>query len=353
MDKLLSIIVPTYNMERYLDRCLSSLILHDLSLMSKFEVLVINDGSTDRSSEIAHKYEKKYPNTFIVVDKENGNYGSCINKGLKEAKGLYFRTLDADDFYNTAAFELFICALSSIQSDLIVSEYVMNYADRKLYRLIPSSIEDLKEYNAKKFDINSNDCRKIFDIHSMTYKTSLLKDLGLNLQERISYTDTEFCYFPFRFVESIVFCRNMVYEYSLDLPNQTVSVSSRIKSLNAMSLIAFRILDDFKTLSLTENSIVCDNCRIFSRSVVEYYYQTVLLYCKKNEVLNENLKSFDEKVKNCDIVLYKILDNVRFNNIKYIKLWRMFGIYNTNFIFALINNLYSIKDSLKCLFKRK
>lgn len=85
MQKLLTIVIPTYNMQDYLPRCLDSLVLYDGALMEQLEVLVINDGSKDNSSAIAHEYEAKFPNTFRVIDKENGNYGSCINRGLKEA----------------------------------------------------------------------------------------------------------------------------------------------------------------------------------------------------------------------------------------------------------------------------
>lgn len=73
-SKILSIIVPTYNVEAFLNKCLSSLVVGDkeLELMQSLEVLVINDGSKDRSSEIAHQYESRFPETFKVIDKENG-----------------------------------------------------------------------------------------------------------------------------------------------------------------------------------------------------------------------------------------------------------------------------------------
>ena len=102
MDKVLSIIVPTYNMERYLDKCLSSLCVTDHNLLNTLEVLVINDGSKDASSKIGHRYHDEYPYVFRVIDKENGNYGSCINRGLKEATGKYIKVLDADDYFDSS-----------------------------------------------------------------------------------------------------------------------------------------------------------------------------------------------------------------------------------------------------------
>ena len=107
MEKLLTLIVPTYNMEQYLERCLTSLII-DSDQMDLMQVLVINDGSKDRSSEIAHSFEDKYPHTYTVIDKENGNYGSCFNCGIELALGKFIRLLDADDWFNAEGLSEFI-----------------------------------------------------------------------------------------------------------------------------------------------------------------------------------------------------------------------------------------------------
>ena len=109
---VLTVVIPTYNMQGFLNRCLDSLIV-DSALMDSLEVPVINDGSKDNSSVIAHTYQDRFPYTFRVIDKENGNYGSCINRGLAEAKGKYIKVLDADDWFNTKEFEVFLKALKS------------------------------------------------------------------------------------------------------------------------------------------------------------------------------------------------------------------------------------------------
>ena len=117
MQKLLSIVVPTYNMEKYLPRCLDSLLLSE-DEMSKMEVLVINDGSRDSSLQIAQEYENLYPQTFRVIDKENGNYVSCVNRGLQEASGKYIKILDADDSFSNEVFDDFISYLKQEDVDL-------------------------------------------------------------------------------------------------------------------------------------------------------------------------------------------------------------------------------------------
>ena len=122
MDKILSIIIPTYNMEKYLRKCLESLVVSEENLKC-LEVLVVNDGSKDSSSLIAHEYETKYPQTFRVIDKENGNYGSCVNRGLKEAKGKYIKLLDSDDSFVNETFDEFVHFLMTEDADLFINDY--------------------------------------------------------------------------------------------------------------------------------------------------------------------------------------------------------------------------------------
>ena len=122
MSKILSIIIPTYNMEAYLHKCLNSLIVSNNELLKQLEVLVINDGSKDSSSAIAHEYELKYPQSFRVIDKENGNYGSCVNIGLKDASGKYVKILDSDDYFEKDSLSVFIKLLTNIDVDCIFSD---------------------------------------------------------------------------------------------------------------------------------------------------------------------------------------------------------------------------------------
>lgn len=126
MKKLLSIIIPSYNMEGYLDRCISSLLIKRID---DLDIIIINDGSKDRTSEIGHKYENLYPNSIRCIDKENGNYGSCINRGLSEVKGKYVKILDADDSFNTYEFERMIEAISNTDTDLVICDYDIVDAD--------------------------------------------------------------------------------------------------------------------------------------------------------------------------------------------------------------------------------
>ena len=126
MHKTLTLVIPSYNMEAYLPRCIDSLgidalkkvVLPDAgTLGDKLEVLVVNDGSTDKTSEIAHAFESRYSQIVRVIDKQNGHYGSCVNRGLAEATGTFIKILDADDTFETRAFHAYMHFLTEICGD--------------------------------------------------------------------------------------------------------------------------------------------------------------------------------------------------------------------------------------------
>ena len=101
---VLTVIVPAYDMERWLDACLAPLAPMEGERLPPYEVVVVNDGSRDRTSAIAHEWQRRHPNVFRVIDKPNGHYGSCINAALAEAAGTYVKVLDADDAFCRAMF---------------------------------------------------------------------------------------------------------------------------------------------------------------------------------------------------------------------------------------------------------
>ena len=97
--KLLTIAIPCYNSQDYMRKCVDSLLIGG----DDVEILIINDGSRDRTAEIANEYEKNYPGIIRAIHKENGGHGSAVNAGMREARGLYFKVVDSDDWVNEMA----------------------------------------------------------------------------------------------------------------------------------------------------------------------------------------------------------------------------------------------------------
>lgn len=237
-NKLLTIIVPTYNMETCLDKNLNSLVLSDKDLMRSLEVLVVNDGSTDNSSAIAHRYEDMYPETFHVIDKENGNYGSCINRGLKEANGRYIRIMDADDWYDTVNFELFLRKIEKVNVDKIATIYTEVRAAKKTSITQPYQSEVVMDM----IDVKSGN---YIPMHAITYRTQLLRDINYKQTEGISYTDYEWMFLPMPYVKTLYYVPLDIYQYFVGREGQTVDPAVIKKSYPLFFRIIRGVLDSF------------------------------------------------------------------------------------------------------------
>lgn len=314
MDKILSVVIPTYNMEEYLKGCLDSFILPVQSLMSSLEVLVVIDGATDKSSSIAHQYQDRYPETFRVIDKENGNYGSCINRGLKVATGKYIRILDADDSYNTENFARFLQILSSIDADLILSDYNLvdnngNILERRSFDLETMIITDIVKVLKPVSEL---------EMHAITYRRQILLDIDYHQTEGISYTDTEWAFIPLMAVNTVCYVNLQIYNYLVGRPGQTMDISVLRKSMPQMMTVYKRLMQIYNGshLDAHKNSILFDH-RI-DGFVERTYGQT--LY---NKVLDKDeLKRLDEMVKKYKPLLYEALGNLNDGYVWYVKQWR-------------------------------
>lgn len=223
MLKILSIIIPTYNMEKYLRKCLDSLVVSDEN-MKLLEVLVINDGSKDSSSQIAHEYESRFPNSFRIIDKENGNYGSCINRGLKEATGKYIKVLDADDSFNNDAFSTYLQTLTSIDVDLVLNDtFLVNEKD---------NVFETWTFNIQKGIFDFYNVKINPSMHCVTYRRENLIALNYKQTEGISYTDQQWVFTPLSIVKTSFYTNLPLYRYLVGREGQTVNPEIRKKNLN-------------------------------------------------------------------------------------------------------------------------
>lgn len=98
--KLLSIAIPCYNSAAYMRKCIDSL----LPGGEDVEIIIVNDGSSDNTMDIAEEYRERFPAIIKVVNKENGGHGSAVNVGIEQARGLYFKVVDSDDWVSQSAY---------------------------------------------------------------------------------------------------------------------------------------------------------------------------------------------------------------------------------------------------------
>ena len=346
-DKVLTVVVPTYNMEKYLRRCLDSLIVSD-EQMALLEVLVINDGSKDTSSQIAHEYQNRYPQTFRVIDKENGNYGSCVNRGLDEATGKYFRLLDADDQFDRKGLVKVLQVLATTEADMVVTPYIHTYEEgatkAKPFPKV-KGIEYGKTYKAEDFDFYDKNCEHLLCMHAITYRLSILKKVGLRHQTGISYTDTEYVYFPLMAVETILPTKITLYMYTKGREGQTVQQTGSKKQINDYYLVSKRIMDDFTRCKANKTDISLRRKQlIIMGRVVCSYYQVVLLYSKRNEQENLRMKELTTLIKSDFPELYHLVRNkVKTRKILYgFRIWERTGKYITDQPFKLVYDILTL-----------
>lgn len=345
MKKILTIVIPTYNMQDYLRRCLDSLIVPE-EQMKQLEVLVVNDGSKDNSSAIAHEYQNKYPGTFRVIDKENGNYGSCVNKGIDEAKGIYFRILDADDWFLSQGLVGLLKKISQNQdTDILVTNFTT--VDKINNCEINTSLPHFSYNKVYRLDeINLSLCRDVILMHTLTFKTSILKENNIRLQTGISYTDTEYVYFPLKYAQTIIFYDIVLYQYFLGREGQSVSNSVSSKNINNYNRVCDRILTDY--VSYIKTPSVSDyrqkNISIPLFNIVRAYFCNSLVYAKFDINSEKAMRNVLAVIQSNDIGLYKTILKAKTLKIPYVYLWVKFGIYTSAFPY---NQIYKLLKKFK------
>ena len=212
-------------MHDYLLRCLDSICIE--SVLGDVQVIVVDDGSTDDTSQIAHEYADRYPHYFQVIDKENGNYGSCMNVALPLAEGKYFRTLDADDWYDTEAYYQYVRALAHTDSDLITSPRID-------VRFVHDKVQS-------QFIVRDD----IFHVMNVCYRTHILYESGMQWSEGVYYTDHEFLFLPLPDVQNISCLDFPVYCYAIGREGQSVSWTNTMKNLGSRVVVTERLLNRY------------------------------------------------------------------------------------------------------------
>lgn len=246
--KILSVIIPTYNMEALLPRCLDSLVAAQ-GAEEALEAIVVNDGSKDNSLQVAQDYQKRYPKIVTVVDKPNGNYGSTINAALPIAKGKYVKVLDSDDWFDTEALDRFLGLLSQADADMFITHFTQ----------IGATIREVVKYNTmgrepyeygKVYDLDDvlkDGYIRFFLMHALTYRTELLRKMDYRQTEGISYTDTEWSCYPTFYAQTICFCNLNVYQYNLDREGQTMDPKVLARCANQLQRVTDNMVAYYDT----------------------------------------------------------------------------------------------------------
>ena len=323
MKKILTIIIPTYNMQDYLHKCLDSLIVEP-DLMERLEVLVVNDGSKDNSSVIGHEYEIKYPKTFRFIDKENGNYGSCVNVGLAEAQGKFIKILDADDWFDTNGLIDLINRLSQLTTDvdLVLTDYkIVNESGKELgicRQNIPQGVV---------FDFNNQNVT-YYSMHMVTYRVDFLRSIGYCQTEGIFYTDNEWSDCPLYSIRKCIYYPCLVYVYLKGRVDQSTDSPVVISKLWQIEIVIKSLIENRARFEKEKKTLADEHNLHSIMLLAATIYRAILVQKIPSEKDLTYLIELDFYLNNnCHEVwqrLERLVLKKRFP-IKYISYWRKKG----------------------------
>ncbi len=222
--KLLSIAVPCYNSSAYMRRCIDSL----LPGGEDVEIIIVNDGSTDNTADIAEEYRERFPGIVKVVNKENGGHGSAVNAGLAYAKGLYFKVVDSDDWVNQSAYIKILDTLKGLlldakTVDLFISNYVYEKEGERRKKVMKYHHALLQDQIFTWKDVRHFRVGQYILMHSVIYRTSLLRECGLKLPEHTFYVDNIFVFNPLPYVKTMYYLDVNFYRYFIGREDQSVN----------------------------------------------------------------------------------------------------------------------------------
>lgn len=239
--KYISFVVPCYNSEDYMEKCIDSLLIGK----DDVEIIIVDDGSTDKTGKIADKYQKKYPSIVKAIHQPNGGHGEGINTGLKHATGKYFKVVDSDDWVDKKAYKEILKKVKKIDADLIVMNYVYTYTDGRENQTINFS-NVFKNNEVIGWDqIGRFKATQYLSLHSMMYKKSVLDEAKIKLPKHVFYEDNLFIYLPLPYTKSIYYLDVDFYQYFIGRADQSVQEPQLIKRSSHQVLVTKEICNKY------------------------------------------------------------------------------------------------------------
>lgn len=231
--KLLSIAIPCYNSQDYMEHCIESL----LPGGEDVEILIVDDGSKDRTAEIADSYAEKYPTIVKAIHQENGGHGEAVNTGIRNATGLYFKVVDSDDWVDQEAYAKILKTLRELSGgsevlDMLISNFVYEKEGAK-HKKVMKYTGMLPENRIFGWDDAKHFIKgRYILMHSVIYRTQLLRECGLELPKHTFYVDNIFVYVPLPYVKNMYYLDVDFYRYYIGREDQSVNEKVMIKRID-------------------------------------------------------------------------------------------------------------------------
>ena len=231
--KLLTVAIPCYNSQDYMEKCIDSLLIGGEDV----EIIIVDDGSKDMTPEIADSYAKKHPEIVRAIHQENGGHGEAVNTGIRNAQGNFFKVVDSDDWVDAEAYQKILATLRELvgngsQLDMLISNFVYEKEGAKHKKVMKYTTAIPKEKLFTWKDVRHFSKGQYILMHSVIYRTQLLRDCGLELPKHTFYVDNLFSYQPLPLVEHIYYMDVDLYHYYLGREDQSVNEKFLMKRID-------------------------------------------------------------------------------------------------------------------------
>lgn len=299
--KLLTFAIPCYNSQDYMAKCIESI----LPGGEDVEILIVDDGSKDRTAEIADEYAAKYPMIVRAIHQENGGHGEAVNAGIREASGLYFKVVDSDDWVDAEAYQQILDKLRELAGgknslDMLLANYVYEKQGAKHKKVMRQTgfpkdtiftWSDVKHFYKGHYIL----------MHSVIYRTKLLRECGLELPKHTFYVDNIYVYKPLPYVRSMYYMDVDFYRYYIGRDDQSVNESvmiSRIDQQIKVNKIMIEDVDLWKVVNV--------KCRKYMFNYLEIItvVSTVMLLRSGTKENLEKKRALWKYIKEKDIRLF-------------------------------------------------
>lgn len=300
--KYISFAIPCYNSAAYMERAVESI----LKGGEDVEIIIVNDGSKDATSEIAHRYEEQYPGIIKAVDKENGGHGDAVNFGLANASGKYFKVVDSDDWVDEEALKKILKVLKDFEADeqqvdMLISNYVyekegMTHKKVIEYKnVLPENQifgwDDIKRFHLGQYIL----------MHSVIYRTDFLKLCQLELPKHTFYVDNIYVYKPLPYVRTMYYMDVDFYRYFIGRDDQSVNEKVMISRIDQQIRVNKIMLDDVDLHKVTNLK-----CRKYMLNYLEIItvVTTIMLIRSGTEENLEKKRELWKYIKDKDITIF-------------------------------------------------
>ena len=305
--KLLTFAIPSYNSQDYMEHCINSL----LPGGEDVEILVVDDGSKDRTAEIADEYERKYPGIVRAIHQENGGHGEAVNAGIRNATGLFFKVVDSDDWVDEEAYLKILAKLRELAGgDTVLDMFIANYvyekegAKHKKVMNYHTAFPRDKVFTWK--DVKFFMTGQYILMHSVIYRTQLLRECGLELPKHTFYVDNIYVYKPLPSVKHMYYMDVDFYRYFIGRDDQSVNEKVMISRIDQQIKVNKIMVDEFDLWKIPNARL---RHYMFNYLEIITVVSTIMLIRSGTEENLEKKRELWRYIKDRDIRLFHHLRN--------------------------------------------